>query len=1000
MSGPFRLPTGGAIDRSRSLRFTFDGRPLSGFAGDTLASALLGAGVRVVGRSFKFHRPRGILSAGVEEPNALLTVGHGKRRDINVRATLEPLADALRLESQNRWPALNFDLGRINDALHPLLAAGFYNKTFLWPSWHWFEPAIRRMAGLARAPEGPDPDRYAWRNHHCDVLVVGAGPSGLLAATLAARAGARVLVLERDRVPGGSWNWQGQAARGPQPSDRIAAAAIGLARSDNVRLLLNTTAVAMYDHGVVTAVEKCADPPVSAEQRTGTAQRWLRIRARQIVLATGAIEQPQAFPYNDRPGIFLAGAAQHYLHRYGVAVGRRVVVTTNNDSAYSVAADLARAGLTVRALLDTRLAPDAELTASMRLHGIQVHTQVAITGTTGRSLDGIRFTSAETGPRIEHLECDALAMSGGWNPVAHLYCQAGGRLHHDERQACLVPDGQLESVLAVGAASARFELSSALEHTRSVIPAALTRLGKPPRDENLPQWAQAGVARTAAAVGPLGYTGERLRSRTWIDFQHDVTAADIELAVRENLLSVEHVKRYTTVGMALDQGKTSNLNAMAVLGAQSGRTLAEVGTTTFRPPFIPVTLGAIAGGRNGDFYKPRRLLAAHETHASLGARFEEYGAWTRPACYPRAGESAAQACLREMRTVRAQAGLFDGSPLGKFLVRGPDAAPFLDRIYANTMSTLEPGRVRYGIMLSERGILIDDGVCARLGPEEFLVNTSSGGAARIGAWLEEWLQGHWSDLRVLVTDVTSEWATFAVAGPNARQILSALDCDIDLGREVFPHMQVRAGRLLGLPCRILRVSFTGELTYEISVPADHASPLWRALLSAGEPHGLCAYGVEALLVMRIEKGYLHVGGDTDGTTVPDDVGFGPALGKKTSDFIGRRSLRLAEHIRPDRMQLVGLSCTGDPAAFTAGAHLMPADPQSDTRDARSLTVSQGYLTSACYSPSLDRHVGLGMLVNGRARHGESIRIVQLDGQTRATVVTPTHLDPTGERLRG
>ncbi|HUI60634.1 MAG TPA: 2Fe-2S iron-sulfur cluster-binding protein, partial [Steroidobacteraceae bacterium] len=690
MTGPFRLAAGGNVDRSQVLGFTFEGRPYSGFAGDSLASALLGAGVRIVARSFKFHRPRGILGAGMEEPNALVTVCRDGRRDINVRATLEPLTEGVSVEAQNCWPSLHFDLGRVNDALHPLLAAGFYNKTFMWPGWHVFEPLIRRMAGLARAPDGPDPDRYAWRNFHCDVLVVGAGPAGLLTATLAARGGARVILIEQEGVLGGSWNWQGSGTRTPQPRERVAQAAADLARFTNLRILLNTAAVGMYDHGVVTAVERRV-PASAAEAESaaagklecararGPAQRWLRIRARHTVLATGAFEQPQAFPYNDRPGIFLAGAARHYLHRYAVAIGRRVVVSTNNDSAYGVAADLARAGLSVPVLLDTRAAPDPELIASARAHGAVVHTRAAITGTSGRCLRAIRFTSAETGSRIERVECDALAMSGGWNPVAHLYCQAGGRLRHDERLACLVPDGQLESVHAVGAASAGFELSAALEHARTACAGMLSRLGLPPGVDELPAWAQVPAAGTPASVGPLGCAGDVPRSRTWIDFQHDVTAADIELAVRENLVSVEHVKRYTTVGMAVDQGKTSNLNAMAALAGETGRTLAEVGTTTFRPFFVPVTLGAIAGGRNGYFYRPQRLLAANEAHATLGAHFQEYGAWRRPACYLRPADSPADACRREVRAVRSRAGLFDGSPLGKFLVRGPDALRFVDR---------------------------------------------------------------------------------------------------------------------------------------------------------------------------------------------------------------------------------------------------------------------------------------------------------------------------------
>ncbi|MEP7248141.1 MAG: glycine cleavage T C-terminal barrel domain-containing protein, partial [Gammaproteobacteria bacterium] len=636
----------------------------------------------------------------------------------------------------------------------------------------------------------------------------------------------------------------------------------------------------------------------------------------------------------------------------------------------------------------------SDLVAALTSKGVDVHSDAHILGTRGEpALKSLQF--AANASSHDHLtmrvECDALGMSGGWNPVAHLYCQAGGRLRFDAHHACLVPDGRLENIHAVGAAAAHFDTGVAMEKARTTLIALLDSLKlKIPTD--VPLWSKVPGARSRAATGALGYAGKTLRDRTWLDFQHDVTVSDVDLAVRENLTSVEHVKRYTTVGMSIDQGKTSNLNALAVLAERTQRKIPEVGTTTFRPMFVPVTLGAIAGGRNGRFYHPHRLLPAHAQHKQLGAYFENYGGWQRPACYPQANELHQAAFQREARAVRASVGLYDGSPLGKFMVRGPDAAEFLNRMYANTVRTLEPGKVRYGLMLNEQGIVIDDGVCARLSGGEFYVNATSSGASRISAWFEEWLQGEWPELQVVVTDVTSGWATLNLAGPKAREVLSSLPCDIDLTRESFPHMHVRVGTLCGVPCRILRVSFTGELSYEISVPADFGAALWERLYAAGQPFGITPFGVESLLLMRTEKGYLHVGGDTDGTTVPDDIGFGTAVSKKVGDFVGRRSLTLPESTRADRLQLVGLRCVGSSDAFIAGAHLL------DTPLAQLPQNTSGYLTSATFSPALSAHVGLGLLRNGRARMGQTVHIIDSGKQSLAEIVNPSHYDAAGARL--
>jgi len=986
MSGPFRLNVGGLIDRTRVLRFAFDKQSLTGFGGDTLASALLGAGVRVVGRSLKFHRPRGILTAGIEEPNALLTVGAGARAEPSVRATVQPLFEGLIASSQNCWPSVKFDVGRLNDFFHPLFPAGFYNKTFIWPSWHVFEGTIRRIAGLGVAPSGPDPDRYEWRNAHCDVLVIGGGPAGMLTAYLAGRSGARVILIERDDKLGASLNGTRDALDTTALRDVLPE----LAAVPSVRVILRTTAVGSYDHNLITAVESASPDDATVRYR----QRWWRIRAKRIVLACGAIEQPLAFPYNDRPGIMLAGAVSHYLNRYAVAAGRRVIIATNNDSAYRAAVDLRSAGIEVPCLLDTRANTDERLIDEAKAAGITVYRRAHIVSTEGASeIRSLEFVSEGRSSRPTRVNCDAVGMSGGWNPTSHLYCQAGGRLAWDPFHSCLVPDGRLKSIHATGANVAQFDLASALDHARTTARTVVESLDMRFHDDA--QWLSGVVSKRVLGIcqtGDLGYLAAEKRDRTWLDFQHDVTVSDIDLAVRENLLSVEHVKRYTTVGMSVDQGKTSNLNALAVLAERTGRAIPEVGTTTFRPMFTPVTLGTIAGGRNGRFYRPSRLLPAHREHMSLGAHLEDYGSWLRAACYPRQQELPGAAIEREVGAVRSGVGIFDASPLGKFLVRGPDAAEFLNRIYATRVDDLKPGRVRYGLMLNERGIVIDDGVCARLSANELWVNTTGSGASRIGAWLDEWLQGEWPNLQVVVTDVTSAYATINLAGPRARDVLSLLPSDIDVSREAFPHMHARQGHLCGVPCRILRVSFTGELSYEISVPADYGVGLWERLMAEGERFGITPFGVESVLVMRTEKGYLHVGADTDGTTVPADIGFGLVTSRKPGDFVGRRSLDLPENVRADRMHLVGLKCVGPSDAFVAGAHLL---------DAARTQVAQetaGYLTSAVASPSVGGHVGLGLLKNGRARMGETLHIFESGRQTTAQVVSTAHYDPAGKHL--
>jgi len=951
-TGPSRLGAdktqfGGAIDRARTIRFSFDGKSFTGFAGDTLASALLASGIRTLSRSFKFHRPRGVFTCGIEEPNALVQVGKGAVSVPSTRSTMLELHEGLETFSHAGWPSLNTDLGRVLDFVSLLWAAGFYNKTFKWPSWHTYEDLIRRMAGSGHAPTGPDPDRYEWRNVHCDVLVIGGGIAGLREALTAADAGSRVVLADQDVAMGGRGVWDGSQIEGTSAASWARMAGEKLRRADNVTVLSRTSAVGYYERDVVTLLERV---PVH-QARPGMPREcyWI-VRANRVILATGAIEQPLIFDNNDRPGILLAGAAQQYLRRYAVAVGRRVIIATNNDTAYALARDLKEAGVTVLGVADSRHEVPQARAAELSALSIPLWAACIPVDTGGFStLSNVTLGKlAREGGSIVSQErhvCDALAVSGGWTPSLHLYSQAAGALAYREE-------------------------------TRSLAPLNEHPVAKPV----LSTTQQTGLGPRHSPVGKS--------SRQWVDLRHDVTVSDLELALRENFTSIEHVKRYTTVGMSVDQGKTSNLPALEIIARLRGRKPAQIGHTTFRPPYVPVTLGAITGRGSGPFFAPSRTTTLYEWHAAHGAVLEDYGEWKRPAVYLRPGESRHEGIMREARAVRSSAGLFDGSPLGKIELHGPDALEFCDRFYINNLKTLKPGRARYGLMLRESGTLLDDGTVVMLAPDRLLITTTSGGAHRVTAWMEEWRQCEWPQLRVTITQVTDAWGTVSLTGPRSREILATLDSDVDWSGTAFPHLGLREGRLLGAPARIYRVSFTGELTYEINVPASAAPTLWEALLKAGAPYDIQAFGVESLLQMRIEKGFLHVGADTDGTTVPDDVGWGKVAAGKSADFIGKRSLSLPENVRPDRLQLIGLSSE---SLIPIGSHLRLPDSDQPT---------DGWVTSAGRAALTGAPVALALLRAGRGKTGVEVSVHNMGAITHAKVVEPPFYDPAGERMNG
>ncbi|MBL8270259.1 sarcosine oxidase subunit alpha family protein [Steroidobacter sp.] len=985
-----RVAQGGQLDRSQTLSFTFNGRALQGHAGDTLASALLANGISVVARSFKYHRPRGIFSAGVEEPNALLRVAINGLAVPLVRATVQPLVDGMVVTSENCFPSVDFDVGRVFDRVHGLLPAGFYNKTFKWPNWHTYEDAVRRMAGLGTLPSGEDKTEFFRHHLRCDVLVVGAGIAGLSAAREASRAGARVVLIEQDGQLGGRALLERVDVEGLSARSWVSEVADELERSPKVQILRRTMVAGYYDHNVLTALDLSDN-----ERPDGPVQRFWIIRAREVVLATGAIEQPLMFAHNDRPGIMLAGAVRTYLNRYGVATGRRAVIATNNDDAYRTAFDLHDAGIEVPAIVDAREAASVQIEKGVERRGLKVIRSAMVVDTRGSSrlkavaVNGVSSDGRKLGNSVTWIACDTLAVSSGWNPTVHLYSQAGGKVRYDASLACIVPESCRQRVRIVGAANAEFAVSSAVASgARAGREAATTTREK--------QYVSGSVPRDHRSetngIRAIRRAPQSSNARQWVDLLHDVTSADIELAARENFVSVEHLKRYTTTGMAVDQGKTSNLNALSVLSELTGRGIETLGTTTYRPQFMPVTFGAIGGDATGDLYAPPRHMPVHRWHVLNGAQLDDYGGWKRPACYLRGAESREAAINREVRAVRAGLGLFEGSPLGKIEVRGRDAANFLHRIYMNNVISLQPGKVRYGLMLNENGIVIDDGVFACLSPEHYLVSTTGGNAERIAGWLDEWHQCEWPDLDLVLTPVTTQWAVLTLAGAAARALLQELPSDIDFSAAAFPHMNFREGQIAGRRARVQRVSFTGELSYEISVPANEAEGLWEELMRRGAKYGIAPVGLEAWLVLRLEKGFLHVGSDTDGTTNPLDLGFGAVIEKKNTDFVGRRSLSRAHDQASSRRQFVGLEPVAANASLVAGAHIVSS--------ASSPRRSEGFVTSAAFSPTLERSIGLALLERGAARIGEIVTIFDEGSTLQARVVKPTFFDSAGERMNG
>ena len=996
----FRLPDGGRIDRDREIAFSFNGRRYFGHPGDTLAAALLANGVHLVGRSFKYHRPRGILGSGAEEPNALVQFGEGARTDPNMRATTLELFEGLRANSQNCWPAVRFDVRAVNDRLSGLLPAGFYYKTFMRPSrlWMFYERHIRRAAGLGVAPAESDPDRYEQMHAHCDVLVVGAGPAGLSAAMAAGATGARVILADEQPELGGALLAEtGRRVRidGEAPDVWREAVVRAFRGMDEVTALPRTTAFGYYADNFVGLLERVSDHVPTADGRVR--QRLWKVRAKQVVLATGAIERPLVFAENDRPGIMLAGAAQAYVNRFGVAPGTRAVVFTNNDSAYAPALDLTDAGVTVEAVVDLRKTVEGELPRLVREAGIPVLQGCAVVGTRGRhrvcAVTVMRLSDVGdgvTGP-ARKLACDCVAMSGGWSPAVHLFSQSRGGLKFEPSDGTFRPGEPSQAVRTAGACNGAFSLKICLAEGVAAGLAAAQAAGF----EGEPPKASAIVEPREGAMQPVWRAPtDRAGVRMFVDFQNDVTAKDLDLAVREGYRSIEHVKRYTTTGMGTEQGKTGNINALGIVADRLGAEVPAVGVTTFRAPYTPVTFGAIAGRHVGPLFDPVRRTPMHDWHVERGAEFEDVGQWKRAWYYPREGETMRQAVDREAKAAREGVGILDYSTLGKIDIRGPDAAEFLNRVYSNGWKKLSVGRCRYGVMLRDDGMVMDDGVTTRLGEDHFLMTTTTGNAASVLSWLEEWLQTEWPELRVYCTSVTEQYATISLCGPNARDLLSELAPDMTLDPQSFPHMSMREGAVAGVGARVLRVSFTGEVGFEINVPARHGRAVWDALIAAGEPYGITPYGTEAMHVLRAEKGFFIAGQESDGTVTPIDLGMDWIVNWTKGDFIGRRSLSRSDTARSDRKQLVGLLTADPETVLDEGAQIV-----ASVADKPPMTMI-GHVTSSYYSPNVGRSIALAMIRSGRDRMSETLYAPMSDRTIEVTVTAPVFFDPDGERLNG
>ncbi|MAZ31911.1 MAG: sarcosine oxidase subunit alpha [Thalassospira sp.] len=993
----FRVPGRGRVLHNRPVSFTFDGDTYQGLEGDTVASALIANGVHLMGRSFKYHRPRGPIAAGSEEPNALIGTRRGKGQfEPNTRATVQEIWNGLETNSQNKYPSLKFDIGAINDRLYMLFSAGFYYKTFMWPRSFWdkvYEPFIRAAAGLGVSPTEPDPDNYASRYLHTDILVIGAGPAGLAAARAAAESGLRVTLVDENAEPGGTILSEPQAKIDGKPAWDWLEAELDTLTDLGVRIMTRTTAIGYYHQNMIGLCQKLTDHLEKPAASTPRERIW-RGRARQVILAQGALEKPLVFDGNDRPGVMLAGSAQTYLNRYGVRVGNNAVVVTSHDSAWYAAFDLASAGTKIEAIVDTRPTPNADLVKEAAARGITVFAGYTATGTSGRlRIKSVRINKVENGTVMaaQTLACDSLLVCGGWTPSLHLFSHTKGTLKWDDQSQTFLPDRITEDCQIAGAGRGLWGIEAALNDGAAMGAAAARALGKTATVKTL------SVADDRPGSGAshteLPTDLDAGKARAFVDYQNDVTAKDLRLAVREGMRSIEHVKRYTTNGMATDQGKMSNINGLNIAADALGKKQPEVGLTTFRPPYTPTTFGAFVGYHKGDHFEVTRKTPIDSWAEENGAVFEPVSLWRRAWYFPKDGEDMDAAVRRECRETRKSLGMFDASTLGKIEVVGPDAVEFMNRMYTNPWTKLAPGRTRYGLLLGDDGYIRDDGVIGRLSDDRFHITTTTGGAARVLNMMEDYLQTEWPDLKVWLTSTTEQWATIALNGPNARNLLAPFVEGLDISDEAFPHMSIAECSVAGFPARLFRVSFTGELGFEVNVPARHGRALWETLFAAGQKYDICPYGTETMHVLRAEKGFIIVGQDTDGTVTPYDAGAGWAVGKNKPDFVGMRALNRPDLTAEGRKQLVGLLTDDGTSKLEEGAQIV-LDPNQPIP-----MKMVGHVTSSYHSDAAGRPIALALIEGGHGKTGETVYILMPDRTIRATITGTVFYDTENARLK-
>ena len=1000
MSQNLRVKSSNFIDETTRVSFTFNGKNYYGFKGDTLASALLANDVHLVGRSFKYHRPRGIMTSGSEEPNAIVQVGSDKAlTEPNVRATEIEIYDGLEATSQNCWPSVNFDIGGINNFLSPLLPAGFYYKTFMWPASFWgkYEYIIRHSAGLGKSPTKSDTDVYDHKYVHCDVLVVGAGVSGIIAAKTAAQNNLKTLLLDEKSEIGGSTIYQNSEffkIDNKVSSEWLANEINELKKLDNLEIKTRTSVAAYHGYNYLLARENLTDHLSKDEKQNNVRQRLLKIRAKKVIVATGSLERPLIFNNNDRPGIMLSSAVKKYADYYGVACGKKNIFFTNNDTAYESAISLFNKGINVEAIIDIRENSESSIVKEAKNLGIKIYWSYTVVDThgykrlkqisiMGLSKDGQSFSS----PKKDILECDCLAIAGGWTPAVHLFTQSGGKLKFRDEDHVFIPNKYPSKQISIGSSNGDFELDKIIKNSSNDVKNFLN-IDSTDFD-NLSVINSKETSKKNIWLLPSNKTIGK--TKPFVDYQNDVTAKDIKLALREGFRSIEHVKRYTTTGMGTDQGKLGNMHALGIIADTTGVKMGEVGTTTFRPPYTPLTFGTIVGRNVGEYFDTFRRTPMNDWHIENKAEFENVGQWKRAWYYPQNNETMHEAVQRESLATRESAGILDASTLGKIDIQGSDASEFLNKVYTNAWSKLGINKCRYGLMLNEDGMVYDDGVTTRLGENHYIMTTTTGGAANVMGKLEDYLQTEWPELDVYLTSVTDHYATATVGGPNSKKILNKLIPDLDFSDENFPHMSFKESQIGQIKCRIMRISFTGELSYEINVQANYGKSLWEQCMEAGKEFNITPYGTETMHLLRAEKGFIIVGQDTDGTMTPIDLQMDWVVSKKKYDFIGKRSLYRSDTMKEDRKQLVGLVTDNPKEVLEEGAPIVAELNQSPVD-------MLGHVTSSYYSPNLNKSIALAVVRGGKNMMGKKLFVPMENRSINITVVDPIFLDKENKRL--